>query len=171
LKRIEPNQIGAWLDHMAQTLQSNLADCPDTVYMVGIHTGGFRIARELHRRIGLQTPLGGLNISFYRDDFSARGLRPQSQPSDLPTSLDGCGVVLVDDVLYTGRTARAALNELFDYGRPLWVKLAVLVDRGGRELPITADVTGRYMELQAEDRIKLSGPEPLQMDIINLGNP
>src|SRR5690625_4695564 len=110
LSRMEQGQIGSSLDGMAQALRTMLAGRVETVYMAGIHTGGFWVAEQLHRRIGLSTPLGGLNISFYRDDFSARGLQPQPRPSDLPASLDDCGVILVDDVLYTGRTARAALN-------------------------------------------------------------
>lgn len=165
MNSIGQDQVIGFLDAMAQELQAVLSDAADTIYMVGVHTGGLWVAEQLHRRSGLRTPLGGLNISYYRDDFGARGLQPQSRPSRLPASLDDCGVILVDDVLYTGRTVRAALNELFDYGRPLWVKLAVLVDRGGRELPIAADVTGHHVALSTEDRIKLSGPEPLQLDI------
>ena len=167
---IGPEQVETLLETMSQRLRADLAGESGEIVMVGVHTGGLWVARHLHRRLGLNTPLGGLNISFYRDDFGERGLRPQPRPSDLPASVEDCGIVLVDDVLYTGRTVRAALNELFDYGRPRWVKLAVLVDRGGRELPIAADVVGRRLELAASDHIKLTGPDPLQLEI-STGSP
>ncbi|MEO6697046.1 MAG: bifunctional pyr operon transcriptional regulator/uracil phosphoribosyltransferase PyrR, partial [Gammaproteobacteria bacterium] len=106
--------------------------------MIGIHTGGVWLAERLHRLLNIHEPLGTLDISFYRDDFTRIGMHPQVTPSHLPFNLDNGHIVLVDDVLYTGRTLRAALNEIFDYGRPASVMLAVLVDRGGRELPIEA---------------------------------
>jgi len=131
--------------------------------LVGIHTGGVWIAERLQQRLGIAMPLGRLDISFYRDDFSRIGVNPQVRPSELPFDVDDRHLVLVDDVLYTGRTIRAALNELFDYGRPASVLLAVLVDRGGRELPIEADVAGSRLELPADSHIRLIGPEPLQL--------
>ena len=133
--------------------------------MIGIHSGGVWIAERLHARLGLNDPLGKLDISFYRDDFTRIGLNPAVRPSHLPFSVDGRHIVLVDDVLYTGRTIRAALNEIFDYGRPDSVILAVLVDRGGRELPIQADVVGTPMHLSAHEHVKLSGPAPLELSI------
>lgn len=133
--------------------------------LVGIHTGGVWIAERLRQRLGIPAPLGRLDISFYRDDFSRIGVNPQVRPSELPFDVDGRHLVLVDDVLYTGRTIRAALNELFDYGRPASVLLAVLVDRGGRELPITADVAGTRLELPVDHQLHLSGPEPLQLHL------
>lgn len=134
--------------------------------LVGIHTGGVWIAERLRQRLGLATPLGRLDISFYRDDFSRIGVNPQVRPSELPFDVDGRHLILVDDVLYTGRTIRAALNELFDYGRPASVRLAVLVDRGGRELPIQADVMGTQLALPADHQLHLSGPDPLQLHLI-----
>ncbi len=131
--------------------------------LVGIHTGGVWIAQRLQQRLDLATPLGQLDISFYRDDFSRIGVNPQVRPSELPFDVDGRHIILVDDVLYTGRTIRAALNELFDYGRPASVLLAVLVDRGGRELPIEAHVAGSRLELPIDNHIQLIGPEPLQL--------
>ncbi|MBI2319638.1 MAG: bifunctional pyr operon transcriptional regulator/uracil phosphoribosyltransferase PyrR [Betaproteobacteria bacterium] len=110
--------------------------------MVGIVTGGAWLAERLHRSLGLATPLGRLDISFYRDDFDEAGLHHQVKPSQIPFDVQGRKILLVDDVLYTGRTVRAAMNELFDYGRPAAIELAVLVDRGGRELPIAAQYTG-----------------------------
>jgi pyrimidine operon attenuation protein/uracil phosphoribosyltransferase len=136
--------------------------------MIGIHTGGVWIAERLHRALALDTPLGSLDISFYRDDFSRAGMHPQVRPSRLPFEVDGRDIVLVDDVLYTGRTVRAALNEIFDYGRPNRVLLAALIDRGGRELPMCADVYGRKLELGAGHEIKLKGPEPLSLTIQSL---
>ncbi|NJM13080.1 MAG: bifunctional pyr operon transcriptional regulator/uracil phosphoribosyltransferase PyrR [Synechococcaceae cyanobacterium SM1_2_3] len=131
--------------------------------LVGIHTGGVWIAERLRQRLDIATPLGQLDISFYRDDFSRIGLHPQVRLSELPFDVDNRHLVLIDDVLHTGRTARAALNELFDYGRPASVLLAVLVDRGGRELPIEAHVAGSRLELPADQQIELTGPDPLQL--------
>ncbi len=124
--------------------------------MVGIHTGGAWVAQKLHRQLGADIPLGTLDISFYRDDFSRIGLHPQVKPSDIPFDVEGRDIILVDDVLYTGRTVRAAMNELFDYGRPASVKLAVLLDRGGRELPIEAQWAGALLPLAPDQNIELS---------------
>lgn len=106
--------------------------------LVGIHTGGAWLAERLHAALGLAVPLGSIDVAFYRDDLAGRGLHAKARRSEIPFDVEGRPVVIVDDVLYTGRTTRAALNELFDYGRPARVDLAVLVDRGGRELPIEA---------------------------------
>lgn len=111
---------------------------PETV-LVGIHTGGVWAAAALHEALGLATPLASIDVSFHRDDHHlGKGLKSAGRVSHLPDDVEGAHLILVDDVLYTGRTVRAALNELFDYGRPARVDLAVLVDRGGRELPIAA---------------------------------
>lgn len=133
--------------------------------MIGIHTGGVWVARRLHELMQLPAPLGQLNITFYRDDFSRIGLHPRVQPSSLPFAVDDQEIVLVDDVLHTGRTIRAALNEIFDFGRPARVLLAVLVERSGRELPISADVIGKRISLNAGEHVKLTGPEPLALEI------
>lgn len=110
---------------------------PATV-LVGIHTGGVWIAEALHAALGLKTPLATLDVSLHRDDHHlGNGLKAGGHASQLP-DVEGAHLVLVDDVLYTGRTIRAALNEIFDYGRPARVELAVLADRGGRELPVAA---------------------------------
>ncbi len=134
--------------------------------MIGIHTGGVWVAERLHRQMGLEEPLGTLNISFYRDDFSRIGVHPQVKPSKLPVTVEDRHIILVDDVLQTGRTVRAALNEIFDYGRPASVALAVLVDRPGRELPIQPTVAGIHLELAAHQQIKLEGPEPLRLTLL-----
>jgi pyrimidine operon attenuation protein/uracil phosphoribosyltransferase len=139
----------------------------DNPAMVGIHTGGVWVAERLLAQLHniVHDPLGVLNIAYYRDDFTRIGMHPQVQPSQLPFSAADRHIILVDDVLYTGRTVRAALNEIFDYGRPTSVTLAVLVERAGRELPIQADVIGHHLELAPDEQIKLIGPEPLQFSI------
>lgn len=128
---------------------------PDTG-LVGIHTGGVWLAERLHRALGIKFPLGTLDISFYRDDFNKKGLRRNVKSSDIPFDVDGCAVVIVDDVLHTGRTIRAAMNELFDYGRPASIRLAALVDRGGRELPIAAEFTGAAISVDPDESIELA---------------
>lgn len=134
-------------------------------HMIGIHTGGVWIAEALHKSLNLKQPLGSLNISFYRDDFTRVGMHPQVQPSSLPFSIDEQHIILVDDVLHTGRTIRAALNEIFDYGRPASVTLVALIERSGKELPIAADIVGKKIDLEAGQHIKLTGPEPLKLEI------
>lgn len=106
--------------------------------LVGIYTGGLWLAERLHQALGIAQPLGAIDVSFYRDDYGSKGLHASPKKTEIPFNVDGAHVILVDDVLYTGRTTRAALNELFDFGRPARVELAVLVDRGSRELPIGA---------------------------------
>ena len=154
------------LEAMARRL-SDLLDARgvDTPLMIGIHTGGVWVAQRLHALLGLPQPLGTLNITFYRDDFSRIGMHPQVQPSNLPFTVDDRHIVLVDDVLQTGRTIRAALNEIFDYGRPASVTLAVLVERSGRELPIQADVAGTQIELGPREQVKLNGPQDLSLTV------
>ncbi|MCE7917189.1 MAG: bifunctional pyr operon transcriptional regulator/uracil phosphoribosyltransferase PyrR [Nitrosomonas sp. PRO5] len=141
----------------------------DTV-IVGIHTGGVWLARRIHDALHLSMPIGMLDISFYRDDYSKIGLHPQVRPSQLPFDAENSHIILVDDVLYTGRTVRAAVNELFDYGRPASIDLAVLVDRGGRELPIAARYTGEVLTLPENSMLELrqSDDGKLSLDLRNL---
>lgn len=136
--------------------------------MVGIHTGGVWLAQRMHGMLAIAEPLGTLDISFYRDDFTRIGMHPQVRPSHLPFNIDERHIILVDDVLHTGRTIRAALNELFDYGRPQSVTLAVLAERSGRELPIEAGVVGQHLDLKGAEHVKLSGPEPLSLVVQKL---
>ena len=133
--------------------------------IVGIHTGGVWVAKRLREVLQIDLPLGNLDISFYRDDFTRIGMNPQVRPSELAFSVDDRHIILIDDVLHTGRTVRAAMNELFDYGRPASIMLAVLVERSGRELPIEASVVGRKIDLGAGEHVKLTGPEPLELQI------
>lgn len=144
---------------------SPLFSGPDHPLIVGIETGGYKIAERLHRELSPDSHLGKLNISFYRDDFTKIGLHPTVKPSNLPTNIEGKTIILVDDVLYSGRTVRAAMNEIFDYGRPDKIILVILIDRGGRELPIQPDLVGKTLDLQADQSIKLEGNNPFTLTI------
>ena len=116
--------------------------------LIGIVTGGVWLAERLHEALKLKVPCGTLDVSFYRDDFQHKGLKRKVVASDIPFEVEGRDLILVDDVLYTGRTIRAAMNELFDYGRPASIRLASLVDRGGRELPIAAQFVGAVIDVK-----------------------
>src|SRR3954469_11797967 len=131
---------------------------PDTG-LVGIHTGGVWLAGRLHDALGLAIPCGTLDVSFYRDDYEQIGLHRDVKRSDIPFEVEGRPLVLVDDVLFTGRTIRAAMNELFDYGRPQSIRLAALIDRGGRELPIAAQWVGATIEVGPREGIELKRDE------------
>jgi pyrimidine operon attenuation protein/uracil phosphoribosyltransferase len=136
--------------------------------MVGIHTGGAWLAERLHRELGFVVPLGMLDISFYRDDYRKSGLHKSVRASKIPFDVNGRHLLLVDDVLYTGRTVRAAMNELFDYGRPETIRLAALVDRGERELPICAQYIGTSLTVPKGSMLRLdrdaSGRLTLRID-------
>lgn len=167
------NQINVdqLLGQMAEAIQNKIAGLnPDDVIMVGIHTGGYWVAEHLYQRLELKNSLSSLNISFYRDDFTRIGIHPEVKPSHLPANLDSKHIILVDDVLYTGRTVRAALNELFDYGRPASVVFCALIDRGEHELPICADIRGMNIDLESSQQIKVSGPSPLTLKLVNTEN-
>lgn len=151
------------IDKMALDLKQILGANLDQAYIIGIHTGGVWVAEALQQKLNNLNALGSLNISFYRDDFTRIGLHPQVEPSELPFSVDDKTIVLVDDVLHSGRTIRAALNEIFDYGRPAKVILAILVDRKGHELPIQADVCGVELDLKQNQQIKLKKSATLSL--------
>jgi pyrimidine operon attenuation protein/uracil phosphoribosyltransferase len=123
--------------------------------MVGLYTGGVWLAERLHRELQIEKPLGAMDIAFYRDDYAARGLNHDPKRTKIPFDVNGRELLLVDDVLYTGRTVRAAMNELFDYGRPASIALVVLADRGGRQLPICAQHVGAKLEVPAGMRLRL----------------
>jgi len=140
----DSDHVNAALDVMAHALKEH-ANSDNEIYMIGIHRGGAKVADALEHRLkkaGTTIHRGNLDISFYRDDLDTIGPNPEVRPSDLPFDLADRHIWLVDDVLYTGRTIRAAMGDIFDYGRPASVKLAVLVDRGGQELPIAANNIG-----------------------------
>jgi pyrimidine operon attenuation protein/uracil phosphoribosyltransferase len=140
------------LDQLAEQIRTCLT--PDSA-LVGIYSGGAWLAERLQQKLGGKLPFGTLDISFYRDDFSRIGLHPQIKPSNIPFDVENHHIILVDDVLYTGRTVRAALNELFDYGRPSRVTLAVLVDRGERELPIEPQAVAAKITLEEGQNLEL----------------
>ena len=137
---------------LTQKIQS---DTGKDFVLVGIHTGGVWLAERLQQALGIEQPPGTLDVAFYRDDYHQRGLQGNTRSSHIPFAVDGANVIIVDDVLYTGRTIRAAMNELFDHGRPTSVQLAVLVDRGGRELPIRADYCAHTTSLPASQMLAL----------------
>jgi pyrimidine operon attenuation protein/uracil phosphoribosyltransferase len=139
----------------AELVRKLRAGVVDSTGLVGIRTGGAWLAERLHRELGLATPVGSLDISFYRDDFDSAGLRHQVKPSQIPFDVNGRHIVVVDDVLYTGRTVRAAMNELFDYGRPGKIELAALIDRGERQLPISAQYVGATLAVPAGKLLRL----------------
>lgn len=133
--------------------------------LVGIQTGGHWVAKRLSQALSYQKAMGSLNISFYRDDFTRKGLHPHVSPSSLPFEVENAHIVLVDDVIMSGRTIRAALNEIFDFGRPKSVTLVALIDLSANDLPIRPDIVGQRITLTPTQRIKLSGPEPLQLTV------
>ncbi len=158
--------VDALLDKMARETRGLISQRNlDDPLMIGIRTGGVWLAERLHQQLELQSPLGVMDISFYRDDFTQVGINPKVQPTQLPCPTEGRHILLVDDVIMSGRTIRAALNELFDYGRPASVTLITLLDLQRRELPIQADVVGGTLALGLDQLVKLNGPESLSLTI------
>jgi pyrimidine operon attenuation protein / uracil phosphoribosyltransferase len=153
---LDARGIDRTLKRMADEIVE-LNDGTDNLVLVGIQRRGVqlaeRIVRLINEREDARVPCGSLDITLYRDDLQTVGPRPVVGPTNLPMSIDNRRVVIVDDVLYTGRTVRAALDELADFGRPARIALAVLVDRGGRELPIHADVVGKKVDVAPEERV------------------
>ncbi|HJW04605.1 MAG TPA: bifunctional pyr operon transcriptional regulator/uracil phosphoribosyltransferase PyrR [Azospira sp.] len=145
---------------LAEQLRPHIT--PDTA-LVGIYSGGAWIAERLRDILGVAEPVGHIDVSFYRDDFAEKGLHPQVRPSSIPFEVEGRPLILVDDVLYTGRTTRAAINELFDYGRPARVDLAVLADRGERELPIEPQYCVWEVDLAAGEELILGRDDAGQL--------
>ncbi|MET3133704.1 pyrimidine operon attenuation protein/uracil phosphoribosyltransferase [Oxalobacteraceae bacterium GrIS 1.11] len=139
---------------LLQKVQGGLSGAHD-VAIVGIHSGGAWLAERLARDLDLGERLGFIDVSFYRDDFAEKGLHADVKPSQIGFDVDGATILLVDDVLYTGRTTRAAINELFDYGRPARIMLAALVDRGGRQLPVAADFVAATVALDPTEALVL----------------
>ncbi|AHI31035.1 MULTISPECIES: bifunctional pyr operon transcriptional regulator/uracil phosphoribosyltransferase PyrR [Marinobacter] len=164
-------EIDRLLDDLEAGLRKKLEERGVTSpALIGIRTGGVWLADVMSKRLGLQEPWGELDISFYRDDFSRIGLNPKVKPSSLPFSTEDRDIILIDDVIMSGRTIRAAMNEIFDYGRPASIILATLVDLGARELPVQPDVTGRVLALQSHQRVKLRGPDPLHIELQETGH-
>jgi len=140
---------------LRKAMQLLMATYAEPVQLVGIASGGVWLAQRLQADLNLPGKTGTLSSAMHRDDFSKRGLASSSQ-TQLPFDVNGAHLIVIDDVLYTGRTIRAVINELFDYGRPASVKLAVLVDRGGRELPVQADVAMARVVLPATQSLELA---------------
>jgi len=144
----------------AEALYTNLLDgvrrlvTADTT-LVGVWSGGAWLAERLARDLGLSTPHGVISSALHRDDFGSRGMSSTKGATHLPFEVEGRHILLIDDVLYTGRTTRAVINELFDFGRPASVTLAVLVDRGGRQLPIEPAYSAARISLPADERVSL----------------
>lgn len=162
------------IGRMAARLIEEYGDA-EGLLLLGILTRGLplaeRLAAEIESQTGVEPPLGAIDITLYRDDLSTIGPQPVVKESNIPVPIDGRTVVLCDDVLFSGRTVRAALDELIDYGRPRAVRLAVLVDRGHRELPIQADVVGEELETAASDHVEV-GFEPVDgADYVRLHEP
>lgn len=162
--------VESLIEKLTQALIPYFSDPETQPVIVGIETGGVWIAEQIRQRLAPETELGRLDISFYRDDFTRNGLHPVVKPSSLPTDIDGSTIILIDDVLQSGRTVRAAMNEIFDYGRPQKIVLAILIDRGQREIPVQADFVGASLSLDSNTHIKLEGPEPLKLVIKTLEN-
>jgi pyrimidine operon attenuation protein/uracil phosphoribosyltransferase len=139
---------------LATQVKTGLAKS-ENVAIVGIHSGGAWLAERLAAELQLTDRLGFIDVSFYRDDFAEKGLKTDIKPTQIPFDVDGATILLVDDVLYTGRTTRAAINELFDYGRPARIMLAALVDRGERELPIAADFVAQSIAIPDRQSLTL----------------
>jgi pyrimidine operon attenuation protein/uracil phosphoribosyltransferase len=151
---LHPLDAEALYGTLLQQIRTGLTGV-EHVALVGIHSGGAWLAERLARDLGLSDRLGFVDPSFYRDDYAEKGLRQDVKASQVLFDVNGAAIVLVDDVLYTGRTTRAAINELFDYGRPARIFLAALVDRGGRELPISADFLADTMVLDQRQSLQL----------------
>jgi pyrimidine operon attenuation protein/uracil phosphoribosyltransferase len=149
---LDAREISRALERMAGEIVA-LAEGTENVVLVGIRRRGVELAERLAATIGGRVPLGALDITLYRDDLRTIGPRPVVGGTNVPMDLTDKYVVIVDDVLYTGRTVRAALDELRDFGRPGRIALCVLVDRGGRELPIQADIVGHSVEVRPTDRV------------------
>ena len=143
---------------LLRSMEQLIAASPKPPRLVGVASGGAWLAERLQKDLGLSDEIGVLSSAMHRDDFSSRGLAASSA-TQLPFEVNGAHLIVLDDVLYTGRTIRAVLNELFDYGRPASVKLAVLVDRGGRELPVQADLAMARMALPATQSLQLARSE------------
>lgn len=159
------------LEHSLASMKTQLAEyCKkkniEDAIVVGIHTGGVWIAEHLMSAVPTNEPLATLDITFYRDDFTKAGLNPKVNQTQLP-AIEDRHVILVDDVLMSGRTIRAAMNEIFDFGRPASITLAILYDLGQHELPISADVVGEHLTLNPDQRVKLTGPQPMSVSLVD----
>lgn len=170
-KLLGSKEVDGILHNLADTLYSSIKNWDEIVF-IGIRSGGLLVAKNvvklLEEKTGMQIPLGALDIALYRDDLAKKRFYPEVRSTDIPFSVDDKAVILVDDVINTGRSVRAAIDHIVDLGRPMRIYLLVLFDRGGRELPIQADFVGQTIELSNEKIIKLEGSEDTHsiMDVV-----
>jgi pyrimidine operon attenuation protein / uracil phosphoribosyltransferase len=173
---LERDDLRRTLQRIAHEIAEKNPD-PEGLAIVGIHTRGALLARRLHTLLGeltaVELPIGDVDISFYRDDVGAKapGSQPVVHASHIDFDLTGRTVVLVDDVLFTGRTVRAAIEAVFDYGRPHRVQLAVLCDRGHRELPFRPDYVGKNLPTAREERVNVRLVETDEVDQVTISEP
>lgn len=158
--------VRTYIQSLTQSLQAYLGGAE--ISIIGIRRGGFEIAKQVHEMLACSSTLGELDISFYRDDFSQIGLHPDVKPSNIPFDVEGAHIVLIDDIIRTGRTIRAALNEIFDYGRPQQVTLACIFELAGRQLPIRPDVVVEKLVLQPDQHIKLKNLSGNELELVSL---
>lgn len=165
-KTIGPDAIEAAIERLAGGIRAR-HPAAKSLLLLGIANGGVELARRLAQRLGARA--GTLDISFHRDDIGRHPIPKEFAPTQIPADATGATVVLVDDVLFSGRTVKAALDELFDHGRPAKVELAVLVDRGGRLLPVAADYTGLALEARSQEKVVVRlDPQDSRRDTIRL---
>jgi pyrimidine operon attenuation protein/uracil phosphoribosyltransferase len=150
------------LPRLVDALRSRI---PPDAGMIGLYTGGAWLAERLHAQLGMATPLGLMDIAFYRDDYHKQGLKHDPKRTKIPFDVEARDLLLVDDVLYTGRTVRAAMNELFDFGRPRSITLVVLADRGGRQLPICAQYCGATLDIPDAMRLRLKRADDARLKL------
>ncbi len=168
-KTIGPDEIEAAIERLASGIHARHAT-PANLVLLGIANGGVELARRLARRLGARA--GTLDISFHRDDIGRHPIPKEFAPTQIPTEVDGATVLLVDDVLFSGRTVKAALDELFDHGRPAKVELAILVDRGGRLMPVAADYTGIVLAVAPHEKVVVTlDPKSSRRDTIHVQPP
>lgn len=171
---MESADIQSALERIADEILKSPAD-PGHLVLIGIHTGGVHLAGRLRKifyeKYDMSIPLGSLDINLYRDDWTRLHTQPLVRSTELPFPIHDCDVVLVDDVLYTGRTTRAALDAIMDYGRPKRVQLAVLVDRGHRELPICAQFVGLFVQTETRQQVHVLLAEKANEDRVIIETP
>jgi len=160
--------ISEYIDLLVKELSKKFLD--DQFKLIGVRRGGYWIAKQIFDLLDNAIDLGELDISFYRDDFSQIGLNPKIKPSNIQFDVTDQHIVLVDDIMHTGRTVRAGLNEIFDYGRPKKVTFVCVFELEDRELPIRPDICLQTLQLQPSQRIKLHGPQNMYFELINIGH-
>mgnify|MGYP001204652450 FL=1 len=165
ITNVNVNELITTMGH--ELIDKQISNKRKPAKVIGIKTGGVWIADRICDMLDTPEGPGQLNIAYYRDDFDTIGLHPKVEPSRLNFEIDNQHIILVDDVIFTGRTIRAAMNELFDFGRPQSITLMCLIDREKRELPINPDILGIKVFIPNEKDIKLTGPSPLKLELFD----